>query len=149
MLNRKLHTTNRISAQATGVLFRGFRGQGDFAIMAYLMKLAGGPVCSAADLARSYAEPGHDPHRQVLIVEINGLPACTSRVYWVDQLDAQGSIRRVYHSLTFTLPEWRVALQQALQSFNQGRIRQLASEHAAGPAAYFEADQAVGAGELQ
>ena len=80
---------------------------------------------------RKPTAPEHDPYLEVLIVEVNGQPVCYSRVYWIDQPGKNGAVRGVYQSSTFTQPEWRAELGEAVLAFDEGRIRQPASEHEA------------------
>ena len=119
-----------------GLTFRHYRGAADHALMAGLVNAAnegdGIPEASSEEtMAHYYAEPKNlDPFKDVLITEVNGEPACYSRVFWLDeQGDDEGEVR-VYRSTTFMHPAWRhKGLGRAILAYNEGRIRQIAAGH--------------------
>jgi GNAT superfamily N-acetyltransferase len=119
-----------------GLTFRHYRGAADHALMAGLVNAAnegdGIPEASSEEtMAHYYAEPKNlDPFKDVLITEVNGEPACYSRVFWLDeQADGEGKVR-VYRSISFMHPVWRhKGLGRAILAYNEGRIRQIAASH--------------------
>lgn len=129
MLNQKLVTTKKPHTRSKGsVMLRGFRNQRDFAIMAKLINLAfaadGVPEGStAAELAQTYCPRARSLPR--------GADRRGQRPAGVLQPGKNGAVRGVYQSSTFTHPEWRAELGEAVLAFDEGRIRQPASEHEA------------------
>ena len=119
-----------------GLTFRHYRGAADHALMAGLVNAAnegdGVPEASSEEtMAHYYAEPKNlDPYQDVLITEVNGEPACYSRVFWLDeQADDEGMVR-VYRSISFMHPAWRrKGLGRVILAYNEGRIRQIAAGH--------------------
>jgi len=119
-----------------GLTFRYYRGVEDHAMMAGLVNAAneadGVPEASSEEtMAHYYAEPKNlDPYKDVLLTEVNGKPACYSRVFWLDEETDNKGKARVYRSITFMHPTWRrKSLGRAILAYNEGRIRQIASGH--------------------
>jgi GNAT superfamily N-acetyltransferase len=86
---------------------------------------------SEESMAHYYAEPKNlDPFKDVLITEVDGKPACYSRVFWLDQDTGRDNAVRIYRSVTFMHPAWRrKGLGRAILPYNERRIREIASEH--------------------
>jgi mycothiol synthase len=119
-----------------GLTFRHYRGAADHALMAGLVNAAnegdGVPEASSeGTMAHYYAEPKNlDPFQDVLITEVNGQPACYSRVFWLEeQADGEAKVR-IYRSISFMHPAWRrKGLGRAILAYNEARIRQIAASH--------------------
>lgn len=128
-----------------GLVFRHYRGAEDHALMAGLVNVAneadGVPEASSEEaMAHYYAEPKNlNPYKDVLITEVNGQPACYSRVFWLDQDTDRESKARIYRSVTFMHPAWRrKGLGRAILPYNERRIREIASEHPKELTKFFE-----------
>jgi mycothiol synthase len=75
----------------------------------------------------------------VLITEVNGEPACYSRVFWLAQDGERGESLRIYRSVTFMHPAWRrKGLGRAILPYNERRMREIAAGHPAEMAKFFE-----------
>lgn len=121
-----------------GLTFRHYQGTADHALMASLVNAAneadGVPEASSEEsMEHYYSEPKNlDPFKDVLITEVNGEPACYSRVFWLDEQAEEGGTIRVYRSITFMHPAWRrKGLGRAILAYNEGRIREVAAIHPA------------------
>ncbi|MCL5429839.1 MAG: hypothetical protein M1347_08610 [Chloroflexi bacterium] len=125
--------------------FRHYRGAEDHALMADLVNTAnqadGVPeVSSEETMAHYYSDPKNlDPYKDVLITEVNGQPACYSRVFWLDQDANLEGKARIYRSVTFMRPAWRrKGLGRASQAYNERRIREIAAGDPPNQAKYLE-----------
>lgn len=119
-----------------GLMSRHYRGADDHALMAGLVNAAnaadGVPEASSVEtMAHYYAELKNlDPYMDVLIAEVNGEPACYSRVFWLDQDAEREGKARIYRSVTFMHPAWRrKGLGRAILTYNENRIGEIAACH--------------------
>lgn len=117
----------------SGLTFRNFRGESDYPLMLSLYNAAQKADYSEGhqtleDMMNNYAHLTNcDPYRDVLIAEVNGEPACYSRVtWWIEE----STRNYIYLSFGCMAPEWRgKGIGQAMLHYNQRRLLQIASEH--------------------
>jgi mycothiol synthase len=126
-----------------GLTFRSFQGEVDYPVMLALInsaKVADQEERSHTleDIARNYSHLTNcDPYRDILIAEVNGAPACYSRLTWRTE---QAGESYIYSSLAFMAPEWRrKGIGRAILAHNQRRLREIASEHPRENAKFFQA----------
>lgn len=93
-----------------GLSFRHFRGDEDYPAMLEVntgSKIAdsmGNDLHTLASLKYAYGTTkNHDPHRDVLIAEVDGKMVAFNRVFWENELEGN----RIYSHFGFVLPEWR------------------------------------------
>jgi mycothiol synthase len=126
----------------TGLTFRGFRGEVDYPAMVAVIEGSKEADCieradSVQNVARSYKHLINcDPHRDMLLVEVNGKVIGYSRVWW--QQEPSG-MRRYTH-FTFLLPDWRGKnVRRAMLRYNERRLREIATGHPMDGSRFFEA----------
>ena len=117
-----------------GLGFRGFRGEMDFPAM--LAVIEGSKEADGSErtdtlegIARNYQNlTNSDPYRDMLFAEVDGDVVGYSRVWWWSGKDN----KRVYSHFAFLRPEWRhKGIRHAMLSYNERRLREIASEGAA------------------
>ncbi len=126
-----------------GLTFRGFRGAADFPAMIAVIH-----GCKAADhderaetvedITRNYEDLTNcDPHRDMLMVEMDGALIGYARVLWqARDLEQQYT----YQHFNFLLPEWRGrGIRRAMLRYCERRLREIAAEHTFGGARWLEA----------
>jgi ribosomal protein S18 acetylase RimI-like enzyme len=116
----------------TGLIFRRFRGEGDYAGMAAVIKGSADAdglewAITAEEMARNYRHLVNcDPQRDMVIIEVAGEVAGYGRVWWLQELEGQ----RVYRLLMFLRPEWRgKGIRRAVLRHSERRLREIAEGH--------------------
>ena len=128
-----------------GLFFRGYRGAEDHAILASLINAAneadGVPeAIGAEDVAHFLTNPRNmDLAKDVMVAEVNGVPACYSRVFWQDEAEGDHISARIYGSRCNTHPRWRrKGLGAPILAWMEARIRQIAAGHPAEIPKFFQ-----------
>jgi len=116
----------------SGLVYRRFRGEADYAGMAVVVKGSADAdrlerTASVEDMARSYRHLVNcDPERDMVMVEVDGEMAGYSRVWW--RQEPKG--RRLYLQLIFLRPEWRgKGIRRTVLRHNERRLREIARGH--------------------
>jgi GNAT superfamily N-acetyltransferase len=114
-----------------GVDFRMFRGPADYPAFARIITACArgegdDRVETAEAIASGYEHLTRcDPARDLLVAEVDGVPAGYSRVTWDDEGDG-----RVYKFVCFLDPEYAGrGIGGALLSWNEARLREIAADH--------------------
>jgi ribosomal protein S18 acetylase RimI-like enzyme len=123
-----------IAAPFDGVVFRRFRGTGDYAAMARLLmatsRADGGYRYETAErVAVGYANLHNcDPYEDMIFAEVDGVVVAYSRVFWENQLDGT----RAYGAFGWLDPEFRTrGIGTAMYEANEARVRSIAAAHPA------------------
>jgi mycothiol synthase len=118
--------------QLDGVHFRTFRGSSDFPhfarlITAWSKGVGDDRVETAEGIASGYANLQRcDPERDLVVVEVDGLPVAYSRVWW--DLEADGP--HVYKHFCILDPEVEGrGIDAALFAWNEERLREIGGGH--------------------
>ncbi|HEX8221424.1 MAG TPA: GNAT family N-acetyltransferase [Chloroflexia bacterium] len=112
-----------------GLSFRHFRGDADYPGILTVnngSKVADGlehDLHTLDTIRQVYGSThNHDPHRDVLIAEVNGETVAYVRTFWERELTGS----RVYWHLSFVLPQWREkGIGRALVRWAEGRAREI------------------------
>ena len=118
--------------QLDRVAFRSFRGAVDYPELARIITACArgegdDRVETAEALASAYDHLERcDPARDMLVVEVDGIPVGYSRVFWDQELDGP----RVYKQVCFIDPEFGGrGIGGALLAWNEARLRDIAAGH--------------------
>jgi ribosomal protein S18 acetylase RimI-like enzyme len=124
-----------------GLAFRGFRGEGDYAVIASLIR-----SCKEADqldqvfgveeIANTYAHLSHFDHaRDLIFAEVDGTVAGYGRVTW----EQEGDGTRLYDVSGAVRPEWRRrGIGGAMLRWQERRLREIAAGHPEDGPRYFQ-----------
>ena len=118
--------------EVPGLVFRGFRGEADFAAMLAVIeasKEADGTerTDSLEDIARNYQHlHNSDPYQDMVFAEVDGKVVGYGRVWWSQAVNG----KRIYSSFAFLKPAWRhKGIRRAMLRHNERRSRQIAADH--------------------
>ncbi|HYO48705.1 MAG TPA: GNAT family N-acetyltransferase [Chloroflexia bacterium] len=131
-----IKTIERVSVKDAplipGLSFRHFQGDEDYPAILEVnraSKVADGlehDLHTLDTIRHAYGTtPNHNPHRDVLIAEVNDEMVAFTRVFWERELDGP----RVYLHFGFVVPEWRgKGLGRAMIRWSEGRAREIEAE---------------------
>jgi mycothiol synthase len=118
--------------EVEGVDFRRFRGPADYAefariITAWSRGQGDDRVETAEGIASGYDHLERcDPHRDLVVAEVEGVTVGYCRVWWDDEVDGP----RVYRQVCFVVPEYgRRGIGSAFFAWNESRLHEIAAEH--------------------
>jgi GNAT superfamily N-acetyltransferase len=119
-------------AELKGVVFRSFRGRGDYPHLARIITASSkGEESERVETAESIAS-GYDhldrcdPEHDLLVAEVDGLAVGYTRVWWDQEPDGP----RVYRSICFLDPAYGGrGIGSALFAWDEQRLREIAAEH--------------------
>jgi mycothiol synthase len=124
-----------------GVEFRGFRGPADYPELARIITAhskgeGDDRVETAEGIASGYDHLENcDPARDLVVVEVEGIPVAYTRVSWEQEADGP----RVYRMFCFVDPEYMGrGIGTALVAWDMARLREIAAEHDDAPEKLFE-----------
>ena len=115
-----------------GLVFRGFRGEVDYAAM--LAVIEASKETDGLDRTDTLEEITHnyshlqrcDPYQDMQFAEVDGKVVGYSRVWWAQTSDG----KRLYSGLVFLVPEWRYkGIRRAMLRHNERRLREIAAGH--------------------
>lgn len=125
-----------------GLRFRHFRGASDFPQMAAAIAVSADAdqverVTTVADIAHTYAHLTNcDPYQDMIVAEINGALIGYSRGWWF----AEENGPHLYSFVGFLVPAWRrQGIGTVMLRCMENRLRQIANEHPAAQAKFFQA----------
>ena len=124
-----------------GVEFRAFRGPADYPELARIITAhskgeGDDRVETAEGIASGYDHLENcDPARDLVVVEVEGIPVAYTRVSWEQEADGP----RVYRMFCFLDPEYMGrGIGTALVAWDMARLREIAAEHDDAPEKFFE-----------
>lgn len=131
-MSSQIEITN--SPAIPGIHFRGFEGESDYPKMIPIIEACNkadndDEVAVLEDLKNNYAHLNNcDPYKDMLFVEIEGKPIAYSRVFWYE--DAKTKELLYFHFFNL-ISEWRgKGIEEAILTWDETRIRQIAQSHA-------------------
>lgn len=126
-----------------GLLFRHYRGEEDLPAMLRVYRAAHeadglDDVVTLEQLKLNYATLVNcDPARDIVLAEVDGELVAYSRVFWGELVDGG----RTYQNFGFVHPDWRrCGIGAAMHRHNEGRLREIAVEHAEIAPKWFESE---------
>jgi mycothiol synthase len=124
-----------------GVEFRAFRGPADYPELARIITAhskgeGDDRVETAEGIASGYDHLENcDPARDLVVVEVEGIPVAYTRVSWEQEADGP----RVYRMFCFLDPEYMGrGIGTALVAWDMARLREIAAEHDDASEKFFE-----------